>query len=45
LKITVKFTPDQAGKLTVGGELQTGVCNKETCLVEKKQLDLQIPVT
>lgn len=45
LKITVKFTPDQAGAVKVGGELNVGVCNKETCLVEKKTLDLSINVT
>lgn len=45
LKITVKFTPEQAGSVKLGGELAVGVCNKETCLVEKKQLDLSVPVT
>ncbi|MGZ3416516.1 MAG: hypothetical protein ACXWUG_31165 [Polyangiales bacterium] len=45
LKITVKFTPEASGKVSLGGELQVGVCNKETCLVEKKTLDLSVPVT
>jgi hypothetical protein len=45
LKVTVKFTPEASGNVKLGGELQVGVCNKETCLVEKKQLDLSVPVT
>ena len=45
LKITVKFTPDQSGTVRVGGLLDVGVCNKDQCLVEKKQLDLTVPVT
>jgi len=45
LKITVKFTPEQAGTVRVGGTVDVGVCNKDTCIVEKKQLDLAVPVT
>jgi len=45
LKITVKFTPEQAGTVRLGGTIDVGVCNKDTCIVEKKQLDLAVPVT
>jgi hypothetical protein len=44
MKISVKFTPEQAGNVKIGGEISVGVCNAETCLVEKKQLDLAVPV-
>jgi len=45
LKITVRFTPEQAGTVRLGGTVDVGVCNKDQCLVEKKQLDLAVPVT
>jgi len=45
LTVTVKFTPEASGNVKLTGELNVGVCNKETCLVEKKILDLSVPVT
>jgi hypothetical protein len=45
LKITVKFTPEQTGTVTLGGSIDVGVCDKDTCIVEKKQLGLAVPVT
>lgn len=45
LKITVKFTPEQAGTIRLGGTVDVGICNKDQCLVEKKQLDLAVPAT
>jgi hypothetical protein len=45
LTVTVKFTPEASGNVKLSGELNVGVCNKETCLVEKKTLDLSVPVT
>lgn len=44
MKVTVKFTPTAAGKQKVGGELSFGVCNKDSCLIEKKALDAEITV-
>lgn len=45
LTITVKFTPEQSGNVKVGGELNAGVCNKDSCLTEKKTLELSVPVS
>lgn len=41
--LTVKFTPAK-GATKVGGELSFGVCNKDSCLIEKKSLDSDIKV-
>lgn len=45
LTVNVKFVPTASGTAKLSGELNVGVCNKETCLVEKKTLDLSVPVT
>ena len=45
LELTVKFTPEQSGTVSVGGELSVGVCNKDNCLFEKKTLALSVPVS
>ena len=45
LELTVKFTPEQSGTVSVGGELSVGVCNKDNCLFEKKALALSVPVS
>ena len=41
--LTVKFTPAK-GATKIGGELSFGVCNKDSCLIEKKSLDSDIKV-
>ena len=42
--LTVSFTPESAGKKTVGGRLSFSVCTDERCLVEKRELALEIDV-
>ena len=41
--VTVKFTP-QAGATKVAAVLSFGVCNKDSCQIEKKTLDADIKV-
>ena len=44
LELTVRFTPEQAGTVTVGGEIALGVCNKDNCIFDKKVLSVAVPV-
>ncbi|MEI9938838.1 MAG: hypothetical protein WDO69_16590 [Pseudomonadota bacterium] len=40
--LSVGFTPESAGKHTVSGKLFFSVCNDDQCLVEKRDLTLDI---
>ena len=40
--LAVPFTPEAAGKHTVSGKLFFSVCNEDQCLVEKRDLALNI---
>jgi len=40
--LSVPFTPESAGKHTVSGKLFFSVCNEDQCLVEKRDLALDI---
>lgn len=40
--VTVPVTPESAGKHTVSGKLFFSVCNDDQCLVEKRDLALEI---
>jgi len=40
--LSVPFTPEAAGKHTVSGKLFFSVCNDDQCLVEKRDLKLDI---
>lgn len=40
--LSVAFTPESAGKHTVSGKLFFSVCNDDQCLVEKRDLALDI---
>jgi hypothetical protein len=40
--LAVPFTPERAGKHTVSGKLFFSVCNDDQCLVEKRDLALEI---
>ena len=40
--MSVAFTPESAGKHTVSGKLFFSVCNDDQCLVEKRDLALEI---
>jgi hypothetical protein len=40
--LSVPLTPESAGKHTVSGKLFFSVCNEDQCLVEKRDLALQI---
>jgi hypothetical protein len=45
MTVTVKFTPEEAGTAKLGGLLDISVCDKDTCLIEKKQLEISAPVS
>ncbi|HEY6079950.1 MAG TPA: hypothetical protein VIW29_14150, partial [Polyangiaceae bacterium] len=40
----VSFTPDAAGKRTVAGQLSFSVCTEDKCLMEKRDLALEVSV-
>lgn len=40
----VSFTPDAAGKRTVAGQLAFSVCTEDKCLMEKRDLLLDVTV-
>ncbi len=40
--LAVGLTPESAGKHTVSGKLFFSVCNDDQCLVEKRDLALEI---
>ena len=40
----VSFTPDAAGKRTVAGQLSFSVCTEDKCLMEKRDLALEVNV-
>jgi hypothetical protein len=40
----VSFTPDSAGKRTVAGQLSFSVCTEDKCLMEKRDLSLDVMV-
>jgi hypothetical protein len=40
--LAVPFTPEGAGKHTISGKLFFSVCNEDQCLVEKRDLALEI---
>lgn len=40
--LSVPFTPESAGKHTISGKLFFSVCNEDQCLVEKRDLALDI---
>jgi hypothetical protein len=40
--LSVPFTPERAGKHTVSGKLFFSVCNDDQCLVEKRDLALEL---
>jgi hypothetical protein len=42
--MTVPFTPKASGKKTIAGQFSFSVCTDEQCLVEKRDLTLQISV-
>jgi len=42
--LPVAFTPESAGKHTVSGKLFFSVCNDDQCLVEKRDLTLDVDV-
>jgi hypothetical protein len=42
--VPVSFTPDGAGKRSVAGQLAFSVCTEDKCLMEKRDLALEITV-
>jgi hypothetical protein len=42
--MAITFTPSQAGKLAVSGELSFSVCTDDKCLVEKQTLSIEVDV-
>lgn len=42
--VPVSFTPDGAGKRTVAGQLAFSVCTEDKCLMEKRDLALDVNV-
>jgi len=42
--VPVGFTPDAAGKRTVAGQLAFSVCTEDKCLMEKRDLALDVTV-
>jgi hypothetical protein len=40
----VSFTPDAAGKRTVAGQFAFSVCTEDKCLMEKRDLSLDVTV-
>jgi hypothetical protein len=40
--LPVAFTPESAGKHTVAGQLSFSVCTDDKCMIEKRELALQI---
>jgi hypothetical protein len=44
IHVKVPFKATKAGKVTVGGTLNIGVCSPANCLVEKVALDLDVDV-
>ncbi|MBI2390821.1 MAG: hypothetical protein HYV09_14620 [Deltaproteobacteria bacterium] len=45
LELTVGFTPQESGKVRLGGEMSIGVCNKDNCIFDKKTLEREVPVS
>ncbi len=44
IDFTVPFTPNRAGKLTIGGEFAFSLCTADRCLIEKRLLALDVQV-
>jgi hypothetical protein len=42
--LPVSFTPDAAGKKTIAGQLAFSVCTEDKCLMEKRDLALDVTV-
>jgi hypothetical protein len=42
--VPVSFTPDAAGKRSVAGQLAFSVCTEDKCLMEKRDLQLDVTV-
>lgn len=42
--IRVKYTPGKDGKVSVGGKFALSVCSDKNCLMDKKDLDLDVTV-
>ena len=42
--MTVPFTPEAAGKKKIGGQFSFSVCTDDKCLIEKRDLALEISV-
>lgn len=42
--LPVSFTPDGAGKRTIAGQLAFSVCTEDKCLMEKRDLALEVTV-
>jgi len=40
--VPVAFTPESAGKHTVAGQLSFSVCTEDKCMIEKRELALEI---
>ncbi|MEO6603797.1 MAG: hypothetical protein ABIQ16_28195 [Polyangiaceae bacterium] len=43
--VPVAFTPESAGKHTVAGQLSFSVCTDDKCMIEKRDLALEIDAT
>jgi hypothetical protein len=42
MTMNVGFTPEAAGKHTISGVLQFSVCTDDKCLIEKRDLALEV---